>query len=269
VTAVPSTPSSPETDTPRTDSVRPAETLELHTRLLRLALGVEESIAYWARATPPVPQAERIAQAFEHHWFGDKSEDRVRTLLAHFAARYDAFPQAIEALGKWKEMPPEVCRLVCHWHLQLSDVLYRRFSGEFLTAQRAAGAQTVDLEVALKWLTDAYPERWADATARKFAGNLLSASSEAGLLSPRKAPRTLMHPVVPDVALAYLLYLLRGVSFEGTLTENPYLISVGLTGAALDQRLQALPGITFRRTGTAAEFEWAAPDLAAWARTLK
>jgi hypothetical protein len=70
---------------------------------------------------------------------------------------------------------------------------------------------------------------------------------------------------VPDLALAYLLHLLRSLRFAGTLTENPYLVSVGLTEGFLDQRFRTLPGISFRRLGQVVDFEWDAPTLAAWA----
>jgi hypothetical protein len=61
------------------------------------------------------------------------------------------------------------------------------------------------------------------------------------------------------------MYLLREVRFEGSLTENPYLASVGLEGGFLDQRLRNLPGISFHRMAHLTEFEWAAPDLVTWA----
>jgi hypothetical protein len=72
-------------------------------------------------------------------------------------------------------------------------------------------------------------------------------------------------PKVPDVALAYLLHLLQGIRFAGTLADNPYLASVGLVEGFLDQRLRSLPGLTFRRMAHLTEFEWEAPSLTAWA----
>ena len=104
-----------------------------------------------------------------------------------------------------------------------------------------------------------------EATCVQFASKLLSAASEAGVISPLRDPRTLLLPKVSDAALAYLLYLLRGLRFAGTLIEYPYLASVGLTHGFLDQRLRALPGITFRRMAQLTEFDWDAPSLSAWA----
>ena len=50
--------------------------------------------------------------------------------------------------------------------------------------------------------------------------------------------------------------------------QQPYVESVGLTGATLDQRLRSAPGITYRRMGQLVEFEWAYDSLAAWAENV-
>jgi hypothetical protein len=247
----------------------PREATEIHTRILRLALGIEESRSYWEHVDPSVPPAQRPLIAFEHRWFGAKSLDRVRFLLANFVDRYDPFPEALGVLQRWRSMDAATRQVVCHWHLQLSDPLYRRFTGRFLVERRGLRDPKVDRDIALRWVNSEFPERWSAATCVQFASKLLSAASEAGLVSPKRDPRSLLLPKVPDLALAYLLYLLRGTRFEGTLTENPYLASVGLTEGFLDQRLRALPGITFRRMAHLTEFEWAAPTLAAWAEATQ
>lgn len=251
------------------DALASSEETGIHTRLLRLALGVEESRAYWACMDPNVPAAPRALQAFEQRWFGAKSLERVRTLLSNFAARYDAFPEALEVLRRWREMSPQARQAICHWHLQLTDPLYRRFTGGFLVARRAGPQPKIDRDVVLHWFKRELPGRWSESTCIQFASKLLSAASEAGLVSPRRDPRSLLYPKVPDAALAYLLHLLRGITFEGTLTDNPYLASVGLTGGFLDQRLRTLQGIDFRRMGQLTEFEWAAPSLSAWAESAR
>jgi len=240
----------------------------VHTRILRLALGVEESRAYWEHVDPSVAPASRAITAFEQRWFGAKSLERVRYLLASFLPRYDAFPEGLAVLRRWRSMDAATRQVLCHWHLQLSDPMYRAFTGTFLVERRALRDPKVDRDVTLRWVKTTYPDRWAEATCVQFASKLLSAASEAGVISSRRDPRSLLLPKVPDLALAYLLYLLRGVRFAGTLTENPYLASVGLSGGFLDQRLRALPGLTFRRMAHLTEFEWASPTLTAWGEAL-
>jgi hypothetical protein len=250
---------------PARPETRPAEATEIHTQLIRLALGVEESRSYWENVDPSVPPAKRPLVAFEERWFGGKSLDWIHFLLASLAKRYDAFPEALEVLRRWRSMDALTRQLVCHWHLQLSDPLYRRFTGQLLVDRRNLRDPKVDRDVVLRWLKSEVPGRWSEATAVQIAGKLLSAASQAGLVSPKRDPRTLLVPKVPDAALAYLLHLLRSVRFAGTITDNPELASVGLVEGFLDQRLRTLPGLTFRRLGPVTELEWAFPTLTAWA----
>jgi hypothetical protein len=246
-----------------------SEATEIHTQLIRFALGVEESRSYWEHVDPSLPSGDRALVAFEQRWFGSKSLERIRFLLLSFAKRYDAFPEALAVLRRWRGMDASTRQLVCHWHLQLSDPLYRRFTGDFLVGRRGLRDPKIDRDVVLRWVKNELPGRWAEATSVQVASKLLSATSEAGLISPKRDPRSLLLPKVPEVALAYLLHLLRSVRFAGTLLENPYLASVGLVEGFLDQRLRTLPGITFRRLGSVTELEWEAPTLAAWAEAMR
>jgi hypothetical protein len=249
---------------------KPAEVTDVHTRILRLALGVEESRSYWEHsagdeAAPRGTARDRALVAFEQRWFGSKSLERVRFLLSSFTERYDAYPEALGVLQRWRSMEALERQVVCHWHLQLSDPLYRRFTGEFLVARRALRDPKVDRDIALRWVKNEFPDRWSEATCVQFASKLLSAASEAGVISPKRDPRALLLPKVSDLALAYLMHLLRSVTFAGTLTENLYLASVGLSGGFVDQRLRALPGLSFRRMGQLTELDFQAPTLGAWA----
>ena len=241
----------------------PAEATAVHTRLLKFALEVDESRAYWQHTTPgatPNPLA-----AFEGWWFGDRSLPRVSELLSTLRGRYDAYPSALRALQRWQPAAPDTRALVCHWHLQLSDPLYRAFTGEYLVQRRASHPPTVHRDAVVAWVSDQGPGRWTMATRIQFASKLLSAAHAAGLVGGQRDPRPLGLPTVKDEALAYLLHLLREVQFEGTLLQNPYLAALGLTGDALEDRLRTLPGLTYRRQGGLTELDWQHPSLEAWA----
>jgi hypothetical protein len=103
----------------------PAECTEIHTRLLKCALEVEDARAYWARAGTGAPVTAKTA--FADYWFGARSLARIEVLLANLRARFDAYPEALVVLHAWRDMTPDTRVLVCHWHLQLSDPLYRAF----------------------------------------------------------------------------------------------------------------------------------------------
>ena len=247
---------------------RPAEETRVHTGLMRLALGVEESRAYWGNLDPAVPPGPRAIQAFEQRWFGTKSLHRVRTLLANFGARYDTFPEALEVLRRWKGMDPATRRAICHWHLQSTDPIYRKFTSEFLVDRRFMAKPAFDRDVVARWVARTWPDRWSPASVAQFASKLLSAASEAGLITPKKDPRELLNPAITDEALTYWLYFLRGVSFTGTLAQNPYLTSVGLNRQVLEQRINSLAAISYRRLLDVDEFGWAYPSLTKWAEAM-
>jgi len=242
-----------------------SEATEPHSRLLRCSLCIEESRGYWTHVDPERPRDSAL-NAFGQSWFGTKSEAWTTELLSNMRVRFDAYPDALWVLSTWRSMPPEIRRLVCHFHVQLTDPLYRKFTGEFLVERRDALRGDVSRQTVVQWATEHGPERWALKTQIQFASRLMSCALAAGLLGGKRDPRAAIAPRVPDGALAYLLYLLRTVQFRGSFVKNPYLASIGLMGGHLADRFRALSSIDFRQVGDAHEIEWRYTDLAAWAR---
>ena len=114
-----------------------AEETRLHNRILKCTLELDNAHRYWR-----LNHGGRVIttmEAYESFLFGSRSPGRLSELLTTLRARFDAFPEALPVLHSWEEMSPDTRRLVCHWHLQLSDPLYRRFTGEYLPARRAGG----------------------------------------------------------------------------------------------------------------------------------
>ena len=240
-----------------------AEVTEVHTRLLKTTLLVEESRVYWQRAGS-VRDDQAIKTAFESSWFGAKSLPRVEVIIRNMRVRYLAYPEALNALRRWRHMDPESRTLVCHWHLQLADPLYRAFSGDYLPGLRQAGA-TARRDGVVAWLSKVAPARWSTTTKVQFASKLLSCAFATKLLLKKVDPRPLSLPHVPDVALAYLLYALRGIEHQGTLFQNPYLASVGLCQEALFDRLSGLSDPRYRKMGTLHQLDWSHAKVSAWA----
>ncbi|HMA92387.1 MAG TPA: hypothetical protein VKP30_06855 [Polyangiaceae bacterium] len=244
-----------------------SEATVIHTCILRLALAVEDSRTYWARFDPSIPSPKRAKVAFEQRWFGTHGMEWVRYLIASFGPRYNAFPNALKVLSQWSAMDLATCQVVCHWHLQLSDPLYRRFTGDYLLQRRGQKDATVSRDAVFLWLKSDFLDKWSEATCIQLAGKLLSAAREVGMVS-RRDPRTLHLPRVTDHALAYLLYLLREIQFTGSLANNPYLRSVGLDEELLNRRARGLPGVALRNTAGTIDLEWTYPDLASWGREV-
>jgi hypothetical protein len=248
-------------------TTRPAEETTLHTRILRCTLAAADSQRYWEHVVLGEPAEQRNLRAFEMRWFGAKSQARVKALLAALSTRFDRHAESLAVLRDWRGMAPSTRRLICHWHLQFSDPLYRRFTGALLPARRSGARASIDRDVVSRWVEQQATGRWGAATRNAFGTKLLSTALEVGLVEGRRDPRPLAFPRVDDDALAYLLRWLRTVETAGTVLANPYLASVGLEGAALEQRLRALPGLAYRRAGDVIELEWTEPDLQRWAIT--
>jgi len=241
------------------------EASEVHTRILRLSLAVEESRAYWAHVDPRVPLDARPAIALSEGWFPGRSKPRVHYLVAACAERFDAFPDGLEALRRWRAIDDTCARIVTHVHLMLSDPLYRAFTVELLALRRRGGP--LDRDVAARWVEERAPGRWAGITAKQAAQKLLAAAHETGLLTA-KDPREHLALKVPDLALAYVLQLLRGVRHEGTALSNVYLASMGWAQPAEKQVRERLA--TMGPLGVRAKSEgdpiFADPGVVAWAR---
>ncbi len=243
---------------------RPSEVVELHSRLLRVTLEADNARAYWTRPQAQLATPDRVEQAFHGYWFGSRSMDRIRDLLNNFDERFAAFPAALAALAAWADIDRETRVVICHWHVQLADPLYRAFSGEYCPDMREGG-RSLSRDAVLRWVRTRDPSgRWGATTQAQFASKLLSCAHAAGLVTRNLDPRPLTTPRVTNGALGYLLHLLRGVEFAGSLHDNPYLRSVGIVGALLDDRVRALPGVSLRRVADLVEFSFDYDSPLAW-----
>ena len=163
-----------ETKTAVVESSNAAEQKALHTQILRLTLADEEAREYWPQSARGLVMADRIERAFDERWFGARSVERVKLLLSNFALRYDAYPNALAVLSAWGSMDLSTRTLICHWHLQLADPIYRRFTGEMLVERRArlGDSRVITRDAVVRWVDDLAPSRWGTATLIQFASKL-------------------------------------------------------------------------------------------------
>jgi hypothetical protein len=250
------------------EDTRASEETSIHTRMLRIGLAEEDSRAYWAQADRHIPEAERVETALQERWFGSRTQARVRYLLNNLAARFDAFPGALEVLARWNPTDIADRTVICHWHVQLSDPLYREFTSSFLAARWRRPQPTIDRSATLRWVEQKTEGRWSSSTAQRMAVGLLATAAEAGLCDKTKDHRALHYPRVSDHALGYLLYLLRGLKFAGNLKENPYLESVGFDGDLWEQRVRKLPWLEYRRMSNVHDLAWHFDSLEAWGQEV-
>jgi hypothetical protein len=180
-----------------------------HTGLLRMGLEVAHSVEYWRRSEPREKAAERRTRAAAERWYPELSPARLRALLSELEKR---FPEpAMKALRQWRPDQERQAPLICHWHLQCRDPLYREFTSYYLVE---AWAQPGGVSVAAVqgWLEQRGSHReWAVSTRRRLAGGLVAAASRAGFLKGAGALRE-PHAVTAD---AESLRYLRKVLLKG------------------------------------------------------
>ena len=244
------------------------EETSVHTRMLRIGLVEPESRVYWAQAARLIPPAQKIQVAFQERWFGSRTEARVRYLMNNLAARFDAFPASLSVLARWNPTDIVDRTVICHWHVQLSDRLYREFTSTLLADRWQRPEPTIDRSSVVRWVEQKMEGRWSSATSQRMAVGLLATAAEAGLCQPTRNIRTLAYPRVSDHALTYLLYLLRDLKYQGNLSDNPYLRSVGLHGELWEQRVRKLPWLSYRRMSNVQDLEWHFDSLLSWAQEV-
>ncbi len=245
-----------------------SETTAQHTRMMKYTLELDNARAWWGRSAEEVAGRDVVDRAFAGSWFGTKSLPRVRVLITNLRARFDAFPEALSVLRGWQEMEPGTRAAIGHWHTQLSDPIYRAFSGGLLVQRHDSARGDVTRDMVIRWVGEHAPGRWTMATRAQLATQLLVTAKAAGLIENLKDPRRLVFPRIDDHALGYLLYLLRGVRCEGSLLDNPYLASVGLTPKLAEDRLRAVPGLRFSKQGDLIDFGWQFDCLESWAAAM-
>ena len=240
------------------------ELVKEHTHILRVMLSVDDCIAFWNANSDELSRDERVQAAFSGHWFGAKSEMRVRTLLSDMALRFDEFPSALAAIRIWNP-PREIAPWICHFHTQLIDPVYRKFTGDLLPTRTLQGYATIDREVVARWVQEQWPGRWSPATCMKFGGNMLATALEAGLLKERRDPRKHLQPRAPRLAVEYLLYLLRETSIKGTILESQYLRCLAHSREDLSDLFRKLESVKLSALGEIQHFDWLYPNLISWA----
>jgi hypothetical protein len=98
---------------------------------------------------------------------------------------------------------------------------------------------------------------------------MLSCAHAAGLVTRTQDPRSLTSPRVTSAALGYLLNLLRGIEFVGSLHDNPYLRSVDIVGTILDDRIRTLPCVSLRRVADLVEMSFDHDSPLEWVRATQ
>lgn len=203
------------------------EVTEPHTGLLRLGLALPQSLIFWERARHDATPSELVQTALEEGWYPELSRARVDYLVKQLARRFPFSARRMLEFQRRAENSGN--QLVCHWHLQLTDPLYRHFTRDFLLSQWSTGNASVDLEECENWVREQEVARdWKPVTVRRMGSGLLNAATEAGLCSGSgRGEHLLKIPTVNTEDIEYLRLLLAEAGASEQL--HGYLLSVGVS----------------------------------------
>lgn len=195
-----------------------------HTGLLRMGVMPTASVTFWSRATEDQSTAELSQRAQDENWFEAASPARVSYIVGQLQKR---FPYPARQLLEFRPRSDAQNLLICHWHLQLSDPLYRSYTSQFLLERWSSPTTSVDLRSTITWVQRCeLTQHWQEATVKKLASALLSAAAEVGLCTGAgPAERDLKIPTVSTDDIEYLKALLDLAGASEKL--DGYLISVG------------------------------------------
>lgn len=242
------------------------EVTQIHTRLLRSTLLEEDSQNYW-RQHLHNQTSDEVNLAYDNYWFGSANKATIKRTLTNLHARYINFPNCLEVLNLWKNMTVKERAIICHWHVQLSDVLYRRFTSEFIPSRFIYTPPTFHKDQAQQWVYSYMGAKWAGSTQAQLASKMMSCIRSTGLVaSESKDTIQLQYPLISNHCLTYILYALREISFQGNMLENPYLKSVGLTGSFLISQINQSSALSVQQIGDTISFEWKYPSLVEWGK---
>jgi hypothetical protein len=163
--------------------------------------------------------------AHEERWFGDLTASRLKYLIGQLQKRFP-YP-ARELLGFQPRPEAHQNTLICHWHLQLTDPLYREYASSFLLGCWSGPTTSVSIDSSEAWVQrQSLAQKWAASTQRRMASGLLSAATDAGLVARTgRNERELKLPTVDSRDIAYLKKLLQAAGAANNI--ETYLMSLG------------------------------------------
>lgn len=209
------------------------EVVTPHTGLLRYGLAVEQSKVFWQKADQDWPLGELRQRAVRQSWFPGLSPTRTRYVVAQQMKRFPLEARKLLRFAAFEEDHRN--RLVCHWHLQVTDPVYRDYTAGFLLHRWTTLDTHVSLESTIRWVEkQPLAAGWQPITVRRLASGLLSAATEAGLcVGIGKEERTLRLPPVDRQDRSYLAGLLKIADALGN--AKTYLMSVGQSAIDLEE----------------------------------
>jgi len=245
-----------------------------HTAMIRVTARLNETMTYIRHYNDEINAADLKKSAWSQQWFGFLSESIFNRLMPTLSNRFGKYSYLMEILQRWSFQGIENhdFKLICHFHIQISDPYYRWATGEYIPARFNEGIDEITKSSLAKALSTRTVNPLNANTLHKLSRNILTTARDTGLLQG-KTDKTIAIPASSVEVLGYLLYALRLFDFSmSEIPESPYIQSVFRNPGSLRNLLtegQAKNWWEYNWEGRTFAINYAYADINPWFETIK
>lgn len=172
-------------------------------------------------------QKEKV---WNEQWFGFLSEEMTERLVYANYQRFTQFPDLIQVIKNWmnKGLENHDFKLICHFHIQLSDPFYRWATGDYFYERYKDGFDDISSPILTKKLEEQFKNLKTLTTQsyNRISRGILSSARDTGILKG-KADKSFNTPLVSIEFLGYVIYSLQKFDFPfSELPNSPYIKSI-------------------------------------------
>jgi hypothetical protein len=199
-----------------------------HMTMLRIGARIEESRSYIRNYQAGYTVKELKLKAWDEQWFGFIPESIFVRLIPAFHSRFGNYPEMVNVIqnGITKGLESYDFKMICNFHIQISDPYYRWFSGDYIPNRLDNGLQEITSTTTAVDFNTKFKKNIKANTLKHFAVNLLNSANDTGLLKGTKL-RVTQTPTVTVFFLGYLIYTLGSFDFPmADLINSPFIKSI-------------------------------------------
>jgi len=203
---------------------------EASTTMMKVGARLEESRSYLNFVNFEDSLKKQKEKAWNEQWFGFLPEQILETVVFALYQRFGQFPLIVKVLKTWidKGLDNHDFKLLCHFHIQLTEPYYRWATGQYFYQRYNEGFDDIPSNILGKQLEKAFGKEkdLSSQSYQRLARGILSTARDTGILKG-KAEKFFAHPLVSIEFLGYLVYALYHFKFPfGEFVTSPYIQSV-------------------------------------------
>lgn len=185
---------------------------EPHLYAYRVTARLMESREYIQKVELEESFSEVLKRAVAEGWFGVKSKDMTRRIIAALYSRYSQYPKGLCILkNSLDTMDSGEFRLISQFHLVLADPYYRWLTGVYFPQRRSDGFGFLSLDELVVEFSKIVQTELKPVTIRSYCSKLLTIARDVGLLKG-KVKKEFEEPEVSEKALLYVLLVWKSMS---------------------------------------------------------